>query len=189
MQIEFLLEEPSMEAALLELIPKIRPDADFDLHPFRGKGDLLAKLPARLRGYVHWGVDDLHVVVVVDRDDDDCHELKRKLVAIGADAGCPALFRIAVEELESWFLGDVPALRGAFPRVPAALARRSAFRDPDAVRGGTWEALERVLQRAGYYATGMPKVEVATRVAEQMDPEANRSASFRAFRDGVRALS
>lgn len=189
MHIEFLMEEPSMEAALMELIPKLRPDADFELHPFRGKDDLLAKLPGRLRGYVHWNTEDLRVVVVVDRDNEDCLDLKRKLVDMASEAGMPALFRIAIEELEAWFFGDVPALCEAFPGIPESLGSRSAFRDPDGIQGGTWEALERVLQKAGYYASGLPKVEVATRVAEKMDPDNNRSVSFQAFRDGVRALA
>jgi hypothetical protein len=34
----------------------------------------------------------------------------------------------------------------------------------------------------------MPKVEVATRVAEQMDVEHNASRSFQVLRDGLRGL-
>lgn len=177
-----------MEAALLELVPKIRPDVSFDLHPYRGKPDLLGKLPGRLRGYRHWNQDDLRVVVVLDRDQDDCVELKQRLLSISAAAGMPALYRIAIEELEAWLLGDIAALRTAYPRVPASLHAQQGLRDPDAIRG-TWEALDRVLRRAGYYSSGMPKVEVATRVAESMDPDVNISASFCAFRDGLRALT
>lgn len=177
-----------MEAALLELVPRIRPDASFELHPYRGKPDLLKKLPSRLRGYAQWHQPDVRVVVVVDRDAEDCLHLKQRLVDVSASAALPALCRIAIEELEAWFLGDVAALRGAYPAVPASLASKRGFRDPDAIAGGTWEALERVLQKAGYYSAGMPKVEVATRVAAVMDPDANRSGSFCAFRDGLRGL-
>jgi hypothetical protein len=48
--------------------------------------------------------------------------------------------------------------------------------------------MERILQRAGYYPTGMPKVELAANVAAHMLPDRNRSGSFRAFRDGLRQL-
>lgn len=187
MHLEFLLEEQSMEAALLELVPKI-VDHSFELHPHRGKPDLLRKLEGRLRGYARWNVPDLQVVVVVDRDADDCHALKQKLLAACDTAGMPAVCRIAIEELEAWFFGDVPALCSAYPRVPTTLGTRRGFRDPDAIQGGTWEALERVLRRAGHYPTGMPKVEVATRVAERMDVERNASRSFQVLRDGLRAL-
>lgn len=188
MHLEFLLEEPSMEAALLEIVPRLRPNADFELRVFRGKDDLLRKLEARLRGYRHWGMEGLHIVVVVDRDNDDCRVLKQRLVDVRTAAGVPALCRIVIEELEAWFFGDVSALRLAFPKVSASIASRAAYRDPDAIRGGTWEALERVLQKAGYYSGGMPKVEVASRVSEHMDPAMNRSQSFQAFRDGVLRL-
>ncbi len=33
--------------------------------------------------------------------------------------------------------------------------------DPDAIPGGTWEAFERVLQRSGYFQTGLRKLEAA----------------------------
>jgi hypothetical protein len=188
MHLEFLLEEQSMEAALLELVPKMVPDHSFELHPHRGKPDLLRKLEGRLRGYARWNVPDVRVVVVVDRDADDCHALKQSLLAVCDTAGMPALCRIAIEELEAWFFGDIPALCAAYPGVPRTLAARKGFRDPDAIQGGTWEALERVLRRAGHYPTGMPKVEVATRVAERMDVEHNASRSFQVLRDGLRAL-
>lgn len=176
-----------MEAALLELVPKI-VDHSFELHPHRGKPDLLGKLERRLRGYAHWNMDGLRVVVLVDRDEDDCHELKQSLLNACDIAGNPALCRIAIEELEAWFFGDVPALSAAYSGVSPDLAARRGLRDPDAIQGGTWETLERVLQRARHYPTGMAKVEVATRVAEQMDVERNTSRSFQALRDGLRAL-
>lgn len=47
------------------------------------------------------------------------------------------LNRLAIEELEAWFFGDVAALHSAYPRVPSTLGRRSRYRDPDAIRGGT----------------------------------------------------
>jgi hypothetical protein len=59
---------------------------------------------------------------------------------------------LAIEELEAWFFGDMDAVRALYPRVPETLEQRAGFRDPDAIRGGTWEALERILQRAGYFA-------------------------------------
>jgi hypothetical protein len=189
MHLEFLLEEPSMEAALLELVPKIRSDTSFEFHVHRGKKDLLKNLANRLRGYARWLPDDFKIVVVVDRDQDDCRALKQRLVDMSTDTSMPALHRIAIEELEAWFFGDFDALRRAYPRIPSSVHGRAGFRDPDAIAGGTWETLERVLQNAGYYSTGLPKVEVAGRVAELMDPDANRSKSFMVFRDGLRGLS
>lgn len=128
---------------------------------------------------------DLRVVVVVDRDDDDCRGLKQQLTDACVSAGCDALCRIAIEELEAWFFGDVPAMRAAYPKLPASLASQAKFRDPDAITGGTWEALERVLARAGYYTNGMPKLEVARRISAHMDPDGNTSRSFQVLVEGL----
>ena len=88
-------------------------------------------------------------------------------------------------------MGDVHAVVQAYPGVPANPGQPSAdfaIVRP-ALRGGTWEALERVLQRAGYYPTGLPKIEAARRIAARMEPDRNRSPSFCCFRDGLRKLS
>jgi hypothetical protein len=124
-------------------------------------------------------------VVLLDRDDDDCVELKKILTDACAATSCDALCRIAIEELEAWFFGDVPGLRAAYPGVPESLHQKAKFRDPDAIAGGTWQALERILRRAHYYPGGMPKVEVARAVAEHMDPAQNRSRSFQVFVEGI----
>ncbi len=77
-----------------------------------------------------------------------------------------------------------PYIRG----VPRTLAQRARFRDPDAVAGGTWEALDRVLRKAGY-SEGLVKTVTARLVAEHMDPQRNLSHSFQVFRDGLRCLA
>jgi len=96
--------------------------------------------------------------------------------------------RIAVEELEAWFLGDPDAVRIAYPRVSGTFERRAAYRHPDAVSGGTWEALERLLQRAGYFPGGLAKIATASAIAEHMAPDRNRSPSFAMFRRALTEL-
>jgi hypothetical protein len=199
--IEFFLEEESCAEALKLLAPKIIGNlATFDMHVFQGKSDLLTSLPQRLHGYARWLPADRRIVVLVDRDNDDCLRLKENLEDIARNArlvtrsSCKnkgqfhVLNRIAIEELEAWFFGDVEALATAYPRVPRTLAQKRGFRDSDAIAGGTWEALERVLRNAGYYSTGMPKIEVARNVSVHMVPDRNRSGSFRAFRDALRQM-
>ena len=198
--LELLVEEPSTEAALHVLVPRILyPDVSFATRVFQGKHDLLNKLPCRLRGYRDWLPPIGKVIVLIDEDREDCRRLKQWLEDIAASVGLSTkasprptgsfaiLNRVAVEELEAWFFGDVPAMTMAFPGVPPNLSARAGFRDPDAIRGGTWEALERVLQRAGYFPAGLSKTEAARRIALHMDPESNRSRSFQVFRDGLRS--
>lgn len=200
--LEVFVEEPSMEHALRVLIPKIRPDLSerFQVHAFDGVNDMLTKLPDRLKGYVNWMPSDWRIVIVRDEDRKNCRNLKSELVQLVGKAGLvpkargraarefQVLTRIAVEELEAWLLGDITALAATYNGVPPTLGNRGGFRDPDAVRGGTWEALERVLQHAGHFHGGLPKIQVAREVAANMDPERNTSKSFQAFRDGLRAL-
>lgn len=55
MHFEFLVEESSLESALTQLLPKILPSTvTFKIHAFRGKDDLICKLPNRLKGYQAW---------------------------------------------------------------------------------------------------------------------------------------
>ena len=150
MHLELLVEEESAKAALEVLIPRIvGPDHSFDIHPFRGKQDLLEKLPSRLRAYSKWIPDDWRIVVLIDEDRQDCVALKQTLVDHAARVGLArrTLCRIAVEELEAWFLGDSQAITQTFPRVSARYTRWKRFRNSDAVAGGTWEALEWLLAK------------------------------------------
>jgi hypothetical protein len=195
--LELLVEEPSMEAFLGALLPRLLPSGHtFVVHPFQGKSDLLEKLESRLRGYAHWLPADWRIIVLVDRDRDDCHVLKQRLETIAADAGLLSrsragggpwqlVSRIAIEELEAWYFGDWSAVRDAYPRVPTEIPRQSRFRDPDAVTGGTWEAFERILQRNGYFKTGLRKVEVARAIGARLSPEHSRSHSFMKFSEAV----
>lgn len=188
-----LVEEPSMEAFLRALLPRLLPaDRSFEVHTFQGKADLLGKLEARLRGYAQWLPPDWRLFVVVDRDDDDCLALKRRLEAVAARAGLVTrsragdapwqlVNRIAIEELEAWYFGDWDAVRAEYPRVSPHVPQRQGLRNPDAIAGGTWEAFERVMQQHGYFKTGLTKIEAARRIAARMVPERNRSASFVAF--------
>lgn len=190
MHVEIYVEEPSAKAALDVLVPRIiGKEHSFKVHNFRNKQELLREIPKRLRAYASWMPDDWRIAVLVDEDRQDCRGLKARLDQAATDAGINerVLSRVAVEELEAWFFGDFNALSAVYPRLPATLPRRAGFRDPDAIAGGTWEALERVLRRAGYRA-GLIKTENAAKVAARMNPDGNTSHSFRVFRDGLRRL-
>jgi len=201
MHIEFLLEEDSAMAALRHLMPGISPGAECRFHVYQGKKDLLDKLPGRLRGYSRWLPRDWRIVVLLDEDREDCMQLKARMEKAAQDAGLftrttrspqgrfQVVNRLAIEELEAWFFGDVHALAKAYPGVPHNLSSKAKFRNPDAIKGGTWESLQRVLQKAGYYRAGMPKIETAERIAAHMDPGNNTSRSFQVFRDALSALA
>ncbi|OQC13978.1 MAG: hypothetical protein BWX73_02022 [Lentisphaerae bacterium ADurb.Bin082] len=190
--IEFLVEEPSMEAALEELLPRLLGETTFAIHCYQCKNGLLTHLPQRLRGYAAWLPQDWRIIVVVDRDDDDCLELKHKLDSIVATSGMrnkstplveswQVASRLVIEELEAWYFGDWTAVCAAYPCVTANIPLQARYRDPDAIAGGTWEAFERILQRAGYFSTGLRKIEAARAIAAHWEPSRNTSRSFQTF--------
>ena len=134
--------------------------------------------------------------MLIDRDDDNCHELKKRLEATAetanlvtrsqaGDAHWQVVNRIVVEELEAWYFGDWAAVRRVYPRVPATVPKRAKYRNPDAVHGGTWEAFQRIVQRSGYFAQGLDKHAAASRIGKQVDPRQNNSNSFAQFRTAI----
>ena len=199
-QLEILVEEPSAEEALRHLLPKIAGGKAFaKVRNLRNKQNLLRKLPSRLAAYrvrINNG-EQLRIIVLVDQDNDDCKELKKKLERMADNAGLPTktspdskggflvLNRIVVEELESWFIGDPGALQKAFgglPKINAAWI----FRNPD--NGGSWEVLHRFLKKHGVYKNSFPKIDAARRIAPHMEIMANRSKSFQVFVSGMEAM-
>lgn len=189
--LEVLVEEASMEAVLQQILPQVTEGTTFQVYPHNGKAGLLGKLSQRLRGYAQWLPDSYGILVVADVDNDDCRALKARIQrdAEGATLQNRVLIRLAVEELEAWFFGDWEAVRAAYPRVNANVPNRAAFRNPDGIQGGTWEALEREMQRSGYYLGGLPKIEFARRVAKYMDISRNRSRSLQILCEGVRRIT
>ena len=192
-----MVEELSMETALESLLPKMLGEVNFQIIRFQCKDDLLKQLPDRLRGYQSWLPPNWAIIVLIDRDDDDCSILKQELENIAAKAGLvtkthagighpfSVANRIAIEELEAWYFGDWPAVQTAYPRVSATVPQRASFRDPDAILGGTWEAFEREHKKGGYFKMGLRKVMCAREIAPHMDITANRSKSFQAFHAAV----
>ena len=156
---------------------------------------LLHNLPAKLRAYGNEGDEDLIVVVLVDLDDrKSCIDFKNQLVALLSycDKKPRALFRIAIEELEAWYLGDADALRQTYPD---ALHENLAEYIQDS-QNGTWEMLAEIVHSGGLDAllargkrsplVREEKVKWAKMIAPNMNVEQNRSPSFCWFRDGLR---
>lgn len=185
-----------MEAFLSKALPVILPnDCTFRIHTFQGKRNLLAKLDAHLRGYAKTLTPESRIVILIDRDRDDCYDLKHKLESAVIQAGLRSRAtsdgnnwqvapRIVIEELEAWYFGDWEAIRTAYPRALPTIPPR--YRTADAITGGTWEAFEREMRKYGYFKGGLRKVEAARAIAIHIDPDRNTSHSFGVFRDAIR---
>ena len=198
MHFEILVEELSAEKVLHNILPKlITGEHTYNIITFQGKRDILRKLPQRLKAYSRWIPKDYLILILIDRDSQDCHELKAQLEQFATDAKLntksnpnvnnefSVITRIAIEEIEAWFFGDEEAVRIAYPGAPKNFSRKAKYREPDPIQGGTWEALERVLKSAGYFKTGLRKTECAHKVSLHMEPLNNRSRSFQVFWEGL----
>jgi len=102
-------------------------------------------------------------------------------------------FCIAIEEGEAWLLGDMNAVKSAYPR-----AKKQALKsyDNDSICG-TWERLadavfpggSSALSAGGFQAIGSEKSEWAKRITPHMDVLNNASPSFCYFRDKIKKLA
>ncbi|HBY60330.1 MAG TPA: hypothetical protein DEH78_10940 [Solibacterales bacterium] len=216
MHFEILVEDLSGRRALDFLLPRIvAPKSDtFYIHSYKGIGRipgnmkdakdpskriLLENLPKLLKGYgqafAGYGAGyRATVVLICDLDDRDASRFLADLQAI-LDACQPkpqARFCLAIEEGEAWLLGDLKAVRAAYPAARDEVL--SSYKNDSIC--GTWEKLadavypggSRSLAKKGWQAIGAEKYKWAETIAPKMDVETNASPSFRAFRDALREL-
>lgn len=181
MKIVFLLEEPSTKYLLDVLLPQILPESvEFQTIPHRGKRDLERSIPRKLRGWNEPG--DVRFVVVHDQDTQDCIKLKQHLLTLCEGTGKKVLVRIACQEMESWYLGDVRALAAAYnkPKLSQISAQKK-YRIPDDIPSPKEELYKLLPEHQ--------QIEGAKRVAPYMDIENNSSVSFKQFVSGVRRFA
>ncbi|KGE51142.1 hypothetical protein WCN79_19675 [Xanthomonas axonopodis pv. vasculorum] len=213
MHIEVLVEDSSGAKVVSMLLPAVigqhgEPHT-WRIHPYKGIGRLpsglstnadpakralLNQLPRLLSGYGRTpGVDA--VVVVLDSDRRDCATFLADLKAVAQQCN-PApktVFRLAIEEMESWFLGDKPAVLAAYPKARKEIL--SVYQQDSIC--GTWELLadavypggSAAIIKAGWPLPGEVKHEWADNICPNMDVELDQSPSFCKFRDGLRRLT
>jgi hypothetical protein len=203
--LEVLCEGSSDVPALRDVLTrglKLVEEEQFRIHPHQGKGKLpanplklpkewrnalLDQLPIKLRNYGKQAGGDYEtaVLVVVDADDDDCTELKQSLIEMVAKLDAKPdrlLFRIAVEETESWFIADGPAVKKAYPKADLSHLRK--FK-PDAICGA-WERLAEALGLDPQHDAD--KTAWATAIAPHLDLTAPKSPSLKSLVEGVPKL-
>jgi len=196
-QIDFFTEEESARIVLYNILPLILPtDVCFEVYSFNGRGDLLKKLPSRLRAYRHDPLKSNKVVILMDRDSHNCRDVKSQLELIVEQSGLTSkrvnsdefqvVTRVVIEELEAWFFGDIAALNQGYPSIPITLAQKRGMQVADEISDPAGRLL-RLLKKEYSDITKLPKLEVAQKVSSCMNPHMNTSQSFNAFIDGVMA--
>lgn len=145
---------------------------------------LLDQLPNRLSAWSREArTTPLAIAVLVDADREDCRDLKRHLLSL--DPRPPrTLFRIAVEENESWFLADPSAIVAAYPR---AHVERIPKNSVDKVIGAS-ETLAIVLGDSFGNPTEPRKKDWAEAIAPHLNLDQPASPSLRTFITGLERL-
>lgn len=171
-RIVFLLEEYSMKILLEGLLPRFFPGLPFLCVPHEGKQDLEKSIPRKLRA---WNEPDARFIIVRDNDGGDCRALKQRLVELCGQRNKPdAIVRLACQELEAWYFGDVEALAEAFENSALRhLAAKAQYRDPDAIVQPA-RSLEKLVPE-------FQKVSGARRMAKALRRDGSTSGSFRMF--------
>jgi hypothetical protein len=216
MHLEFLVEDQSGKKFLDLILPRVVAKGDtFKVHAYKGigriphnfqtRGDaskriLLEQLPKLLNGYgnafANYPADYQAVVVVVcDLDDKDPVGFLAELEAVleACHSKPMTRFCVAVEEGEAWLLGDIPAIKKAYPGAKDAVL--NAYVNDSIC--GTWEVLAeavfpagvQTLSKSGFHAVGAEKFSWAERITPHMEVERNSSPSFKAFIEVISQLT
>ena len=212
MHFEILVEDQSGKKALDILVPKIiGADHTCKVRAYKGVGRipkninagvdaskrmLLNNLPRLLKGYgKSWTNYPAAVFVVCDLDDKCLKTFRQELYAVltACNPRPKTRFCIAVEEGDAWLLGDIPAIKAAYPKAKDGVLNQY---ENDSICG-TWECLADALYKGGsaalsakgWQVLGAEKSQWAEKITPHMDVANNASPSFVYLRQKLLALA
>ncbi|GMO24923.1 MAG: DUF4276 family protein [Termitinemataceae bacterium] len=214
MHFEILIEDVSGKQLLDILVPKIidTEKNTFRIINYKGMGRLpndlrttqdpakrilLEQLPRLLRGYGRSFVSINHVIIIiVDCDARNCKLFKHELndVLKQCNPKPNTFFRIAIEEIEAWLLGDSTAIQNAYPNMDNR--EYGTYRQDSII--GTWEKLAditlpsktaKMLKKAAFHEVGRQKTKWAQNIGIFMNINNNVSPSFNCFKQKLEELA
>lgn len=215
MHFEILVEDQSGKKALEILVPKVIGDSHtFVVHSYKGIGRipknmrdareaskriLLDNLPKILKGYgrTFSGYQNFPaaVILVCDLDDKCLKTFREELHGVlnACEPKPETRFCIAIEEGEAWLLGDLDAVRTAYPKARIAVLKSY---ENDSICG-TWEKLAdavyqggaSALSAKGWQGVGAEKSKWAEMISPHMEIANNMSPSFSYFRGKLQELA
>lgn len=212
MHFEILVEDQSGKKALDILVPKIIGDNHtYRVIDYKGIGRipknmkprtdaskriLLANLPRLLAGYgKSWVPGYAAIIVVCDLDDKCLKSFRDELINLlnACNPRPETRFCIAIEEGEAWFLGDIPAIKQAYPKAKD-VALNAYVSDSIC---GAWERLadavykggSQQLSSLGWQVVGAEKSVWAENITPHMGFDNNTSPSFNYFLGKLRELA
>jgi len=215
MHFEILVEDISGKKALETLVPKIIGDSHtLTIKAYKGIGRvpkkmkskteankriLLDQLPKLLNGYgkTFKGYSEGYpavLFVICDLDDKCLKNFRKELEKVlqSCTEKPKTRFCIAVEEGEAWFLGDIEAVKKAYPKAIDNVLKK--YKNDSIC--GTWELLadaiypkgKSELIKKGWQIVGEQKSKWAENITPHMDIKKNKSPSFVYFREKLLGL-
>jgi hypothetical protein len=215
MHFEILVEDQSGKSALDILMPKIiGGNHTFVVHSYKGIGRiptnmrdprdaskriLMDNLPKLLKGYGKTQAGRRNfpeaVILVCDLDDKCLKTFRGELNGILSACHPQPLVRfcIAIEEGEAWFLGDLAAVKAAYPKSKDSVL--DSYTNDSIC--GTWELLADAvypggsfsLSEKGWQVIGEEKSKWALAITPQMNIGSNVSPSFCYFVSKIQELA
>ncbi len=215
MHFEILIEDHSDKKLLESILPYlISTPHTYKLYSYKGIGHipknlshvsdpakriLLERLPQILKGYgeTYKNIQNFEyaIIIICDLDKRCRKDFRLELLNIlnSCNPKPKANFCIAVEEIESWLLGDLQAVQKAYPNAKMALL--NAYKN-DAICG-TWELLAnavykggaKALAKYGYQKIGLEKYKWVEKISPFMNLTINKSPSFQYFKKKIEDLT
>ncbi|WP_425059916.1 DUF4276 family protein [Sporomusa carbonis] len=142
----------------------------------KGKRIWTGSIATKLRA---WREPGVRFIIVRDNDNAVCPAIKDRIYQACCDAGRPdTVVRLACQELESWYIGDLSALAKAYGvNGVDTPGNRKRYANPDG-----WQKPSVEVQRL---IPAFQKLDGARRIAPHLLPGNNASHSFRIFLAGI----
>jgi len=174
------LEEASAKAFLEGVFPRLLHGGIFVHYVvFEGKQDLEKQIVRKLR---HWQKPNSIFLLMRDQDAAICTTVKEKLVQLCNIAQKPeALVRIACQELESFYFGDLTAVKEALHVNLDPYINKAAYRIPDSIVNPA-KKLEKITGRI------YQKIGGSREIGKIISLTHNSSHSFNTLISGIRRL-
>ena len=179
-RIVFLLEELSAKKMIEIIIPKLTK-IKFDAYHFQGKQDLEKNITKKIQ---NWQAPNTVFVIIRDQDSENCKNVKNRLTQLCKKAGKENcyLVRIACHELESFFLGDLDAVKSAGYKIKLSKKFSKGYSNPDSLSNASDE-----LTKITY--NEYQKVQGSTKIAPFLKLDgSNKSDSFNMLLKGIKKI-
>lgn len=174
------LEERTVEAFAKAIAKRLGIDGLLTLVPHEGKNDLDKSFVRKIQAWRY--PENARFVVLRDNGGANCRDLKQELIGKLEEACRNRVkIRLVMQELESWYLGDLSAIEAAGfldPGRAAQLQRVERFRDPENQPNAKQLFTELIDRRS--------TIETASQIGRHVDLQRNVCPAFQHFVEALR---